>query len=160
MSTQRLFKPALKMKKTKKKYDLFEVLFFSHIDVRVWVYPNFAFLLPVRHFGMWQAGVFHKHCLSGQRKQKRQLDGTVVAWHIKLSFNLLLSILHLKKNANVYSHIKDAVGSQIMTTNYIPDVRFLAAANDSLTVYKTSTRFGLGKLTVVKSYPFFPKSSF
>lgn len=55
---------------------------------------------------------------------------------------------------------KDAMGSQIMTTNYIPDVRFLADTNVSLIVYKTFTRFSLGKLTVLKSYPFLPKSSF
>lgn len=55
---------------------------------------------------------------------------------------------------------KDAMGSQIMTINYIPDIRFLAAANASLTVYKTFTRFSLGKLAVVKSYPFLRKSSF
>lgn len=50
---------------------------------------------------------------------------------------------------------KDVRGSQIMTTNYILDVRFLGAANISLIVYKTFMRFSLGKLTVGKSYTFF-----
>lgn len=54
---------------------------------------------------------------------------------------------------------KDAMGSQIMTTNYIPDTRFLAAANVSLIVYKTFMRFSLGKLKL-SSFPFLPKLSF
>jgi len=93
-------------------------------------------------------------------KQKGQLDGIVVAPHTKLSFNLQLSILHLKKMQMYILTSKDVMGSQIMSTNYIPDVRFLAAANVSFIVYETYTIFSMGKLTVVKSYTFLPKSSF
>lgn len=103
--------------KNEKKSDLFVIgkCCFSHIVVYMYVWvcvftPNFAFLFPVQNFDVWQARVFHKHCISGQMEQKRQLGGTVVAWHIKFSFNLQLSILHLKKNANVYSCIERCNG--------------------------------------------------
>lgn len=71
------------------------------------------------------------------------------------NWNLGLSILNLKKMQIYIPISKDVRGSQIMTTNYILDVRFLGAANISLIVYKTFMRFSLGKLTVGKSYTFF-----
>lgn len=57
----------------------------------------------------------------------------------------------LKKKSQMYILIsKDVVGSQIMTANYIPDVKFQQQMNIFI--------FSLGQLVVIKIYLFLRKN--